>query len=211
MQLDYLCDQEVNTFVKADFKPFRRILSLLIPSYGQGGDRRFWRMFFRGSFVLIVNAFAFFGFFSCCSAQISNEAYFEEAVRTHLSSQGVPFNSWLGFLTEPSEGLVKIDSSSQLSFYVQSPEVEFGKLEDGSFSRSIRFVIEHQIGDSAVLSIAKQHSDTVSRKELKLVRKSKYPELRGVSPQFSRRILVPTVLIVSGITGIISLFYIRSK
>ena len=67
-----------------------------------------------------------------------------------------------------------------------------------------------RISDDARESGAVDDRRVMTKAQLRQVRKSRYAELRGNDPRWTVRILVPAAIIVSGITGIISLFYTRS-
>ncbi len=142
-------------------------------------------------------------------AQISNELYFDSAIASHLEKTKPKFGSTAGFLTEKSRAQIPLDSTLPLQFFVEVNRLEFEKL-DQAYRRTLMLVVEHRLGDSAVASYAQQLIDTIPKSSLRAVRKTHYPELKGNDPRWTVRLLFPAAVIVSGITGIISLFYIRS-
>lgn len=142
-------------------------------------------------------------------SQITNELYFDTAIANHLAKSPTKFGTVDGFLTDHARSLVKLDSTLALQFFVEIARLSFDKVDD-AYVRTFQLVMEHRIGDSAVASFSQQLNDTIPKAQLRQVRKSRYAELRGNDPRWTVRILVPAAIIVSGITGIISLFYTRS-
>lgn len=143
------------------------------------------------------------------NAQITNELYFDNTIKAHLEKTKPKFGKIDGFLTEHSQAQITLDTSLPLQFFVEVSRLEFEKIETG-YQRTLQLVMEHRLGDSAVGSYAQQLVDTLPKANLRAVRKTHYPELRGNDPRWTVRVLLPAAIIVSGITGIISLFYIRS-
>jgi hypothetical protein len=209
VQLRDLCDSKVTISTKVNFGALERESPRLMETPKPFGDRVLKRVKFNRFFLLIVNVLGLLLIAISSKAQITNELYFDSAITAHLSKSQTKFGSVGGFLTDHTRSLVKVDSTLQLQFFAEVSRLEFEKVE-GGYARTFQLVLEHRLGDSAVASFAQQLLDTVPRAQLRQVRKTRYVELRGNDPRWTVRILMPTAIIVSGITGIISLFYIRS-
>jgi hypothetical protein len=173
------------------------------------GDRVLKRMKFWPFFRLIFSLLAASLLINPVKSQITNELYFETAIASHLAKSPTKFGSVDGFLTDHAQSLVALDSALALQFFVEVARLGFDKV-DGGYARTFQLVMEHRIGDSAVASFSQQLNDTIPKAQLRQVRKSRYAELRGNDPRWTVRILLPAAIIVTGITGIISLFYTRS-
>ena len=192
-----------------DFSRFEKRSSPLRETPRPFGDRVLNRLILSRFFPLIVSFLGLLLSLNESKAQISNELYFDTAIASHLEKTKPKFGSTDGFLTEKSRSQISLDSTLPLQFFVEVNRLEFERL-DQAYRRTLMLVVEHRLGDSAVASYAQQLIDTIPKSSLHAVRKTRYPELKGNDPRWAVRLLFPAAIIVSGITGIISLFYIRS-
>jgi hypothetical protein len=174
------------------------------------GDRVLNRLIWNRFFSLIISVLVAIVTTNEAKSQITNELYFDAEIRAHLEKTKSNFGILGGFLTDQSKSLVQLDTASRLTFFVEIAALEFEKLEEG-YQRTFQLVMEHRLADSAVASFSQQLKDTVAKSALRQVRKTPYSELKGNDPRWAVRVLVPVAIIATGITGIISLFYIRSS
>jgi hypothetical protein len=77
--------------------------------------------------------------------------------------------------------------------------------------RTFDLNLQHLQGDSLVAEYAEFIRDTLTAAGFRVVRRGAEPVLRGNDPRFFAGFVVPASFVLAGITGIISLFYMRSS
>lgn len=182
------------------------ITSFLIQSYRDGRDRVFLGLY-KGQFkCLIIISLACFLFSPKAKSQKTNELVYNQLLGEYLSSKS-RWKELSGFRTDYVDSLAKVDSTQKTSLSLANPEIQFLKGSNQKYLRTVSILVSTSDGEDKLLS----SSDSLSLKEIQKVRKSKYTELKGEHPSALRKFLLPAAAIVGGISGIISLFYIRSR
>lgn len=190
---------------------FKALFPLAITQAGSRGDRRFCGTFFQKSKALVLSTLLFLGFFRPLLGQESNSDMYQRLLGIHFSRQGNVFCETRGYAFDGLEALVKIDSLTKKALVLVEPDVRFSKLADGRVLRQLDAGFQHMIADSLCGEFAELGMDTLGMAGFRQVRKGTDAALRGNDPRFWSRTLVPAGFVVAGITGIISLFYIRSN
>ena len=161
--------------------------------------------------ALMLSTLLFLGFFRPLFGQESNSDMYQRLLGIHFSRQGNVFCETRGYAFDGLEALVKIDSLAKKALVLVEPDVRFSKLADGRVLRQLDAGFQHMIADSLSGEFAELGMDTLDMAGFRQVRKGTDAALRGNDPRFWSRTLVPAGFVVAGITGIISLFYIRSN
>ena len=174
------------------------------------GDRPFKELFFRQRKHLIMSLLLLSVLPQFCKSQISNELAFDSLFIGHLNSNSQKIGKFTGFMAERWNAEKKTSPDSNQVLHTDPPMVEFEKLVDGNFRRTLQVDLRFDQDSTAVQNFALSLVDTIAARDFKKIRQSKWPALRGEDPRWSRKFLLPFGGIAGGIAGIISLFYIRS-
>ena len=142
-------------------------------------------------------------------AQKINELCFEDLVGNFLAKDVREFSSYNGFTTEGLREKIDSVSGAPFKLMIEDPEVNFENIPGPYFVRSIAVNLIFQ--DTMDHASTVTWTDTLHRKQIGEVRKTAYRKLRGTDPRFAPKYLTPGLLVAAGISGIISLFYIRSS
>ena len=163
-----------------------------------------------GMFIMLIFSVLETTFFvKMAKAQISNELCFQDLTLKFLRSQTKDFRDVTGFTTTGLlENIVPV-KSSPYTLEIGVPDVMYERLPGKRFLRTMEMNLIFR--DSSEHEYNVIQTDTLRRKEIRQARKTKYAELRGEDPRFVPKYLVPALMIGAGISGIISLFYIRSS
>jgi hypothetical protein len=192
----------------ADLSDLEKRSPHLIPIHQPIGDRASKRLKMGRFCTLIFSTLTIQFSCSFSKAQISNELVFERLVTHSVIAQGHPIDSVKGFVTDVLNAQILRTPSAAKDLIIEPPTVEFTRLGKGMWERSVATIVNYQ--DSMEHSYSLAFKDTLTAKEIKVVRKTRYPELRGKNPRFTSKYLGPALLIGTAIAGIISLFYLRS-
>lgn len=176
--------------------------------HSPGGDNGSESLKLKRIYSLIISSLFFFAIPFFLNAQITNELAFERLVMLAGEEKEYLVDSLTGFTTPNLVAHFSRPSAAGVGLMIESPAVTFTRMGRDSFRRVIEVVITFQ--DSLEHSFSLVYSDTLSRKSLKQVRNTRYPELKGSNPLPTSKYLAPALLIGTAIAGIISLFYLRS-
>jgi hypothetical protein len=165
-------------------------------------------MKFSRFFALIFSVLHVMIWVNTCKAQISNELAFDQLISDFVTQKGSDVDTLAGFVTEGLKGKIVLNPRFDRALLIEEPNIEFKKMRDRKFLRSISTVVSYK--DSIEISFPIQYQDTIFAKDLRAIRKSSHLELRGSNPRWTSKYLLPIALIGTGIAVIISLFYLRS-
>jgi hypothetical protein len=160
-------------------------------------------------YALIISGLAISVFPNICKAQITNELCFNELVGDFLSTDSRKFSGVDGFRTPALEKFLDSTAGANYRLRIDPPSVNYEKLKGAQFAREVS--AELNFVDSTDHLTVLTWRDTIQRREIPATRKTKISELKGSDPRWFSKYLVPAAFIGVGITGIISLFYIRSS
>lgn len=158
--------------------------------------------------VLIISALQLLLVVNCTKSQISNQLAFETSVLRMIGQKAPSIDSLSGFLTERLRAEILLTDPSSRQLFIETPSVVFARLGHRKFERTISTVLT--LTDTSEISFPLVYLDTISKSQLRPVRKSPMVELRGTDPRWPQKYLLPVALIGTGIAGVILLFYIRS-
>lgn len=165
---------------------------------------------FCGSFsVLIISGLALSFTPNICKSQKTNELCFNELVGNFLANDAREFAGVSGFRTSGLEKYLDSTESAPYRLRIEAPQVNYEKLKGSQFAREVS--AELTFVDSTDHLTVLTFRDTIQRREISATRKTKFSELKGTDPRWLPKYLLPAAFIGVGITGIISLFYIRSS
>lgn len=165
--------------------------------------------FKRPFYLLIISTLAFSFYPNFCKSQKTNELCFDELVGNFLSKDSREFSGVSGFRTSGLENFLDSTATAPFRLRIEPPSVNYEKLEGSEFAREVS--AELSFVDSTDHLTILTWRDTIQRREISATRKTKFHELKGNDPRWLSKYLVPAAFIGVGITGIISLFYIRSS
>lgn len=158
--------------------------------------------------ILIISALA--GIQSTYSQPDNQEAYFK-----CVSQIGKKYKENIrmveGFEAEESKQYFRIDTAAPKWVFMSTPQVKIIRLDSGRFQR--RIVAEGVLRSNSnerMPSLTAEYVDTISKQQIKTIRKNVRRELRGEHPGRARRIIFPAAGILSGIATAMALFYVRS-
>jgi len=184
-------------------------MASLMKSYWLHDDRGLKRLKIRHFLLLIFSILGLnFSFFSAKS-QKSNELVFDSLVVDFLRQHPYRLDSLEGFFTEDLQQKIPLENDGAYRLNVEAPEIGFVKVQGKKYQRKISTVLTFTDSTEQAFSISYQ--DTIDRSMIRPLRKSKHLELRGRDPRWATNYLLPSLIIGTGIAGIISLFYIRSS
>lgn len=191
-----------------DFSLMERIFPRLIQTHMTIGESASNRLKIERFFILIISTllFTFSPIFS--KSQISNQLVYETLVKQLVADHHRPFDSLLGVVTLGLDSALKKESSANCNLQVGPPRISWRKVGKRSYSREIEATILYT--DSIGGEFLAVKSDTLAGRDIRKVRKSDLPELRGDDPRIVSKYIGPAALIGTLIAGIISLFYLRS-
>lgn len=192
----------------AIFSPMERVSPQLTQSHMAGGDRGSNRLKLGRIFALIVSGLLFLSSSFFCKSQTTNQLAYESLVRQLVADHHRPFDSLVGVTTPALDTLLLRDATANCNLQVGPPRINWRKLGHGRYLREMEVTILYTDSNGGEFLAAA--TDTVPRRDIRQLRKSKVPELRGENPRFVSKYLGPAALIGILIAGIISLFYLRS-
>lgn len=169
----------------------------------QGLNKFLWKKFI----ILIINLLMIVG---QNNAQVpSHEQIYNRLVIDFLKKNPQKVSAAEGLVTDTIKPFIQLDSTSQKLLVLSPPEITIEKTGSGNASRRIFVQAEYKDSLSGVLSNL-EYADTFSFKAWKQVQKTEQNLLRADDPRFMHRTLFPLLCILTGIGGIITLFYLRS-
>lgn len=174
----------------------------------RGRDNRFKDDFWRPVYLLIISTLWTTNFALYAKAQKTNELCFEELMGNFLASDSRKYSAVIGFRTPGLNGVVDSTLGVPLSLRIDPPQVSFEKIDREKYTREV--LVDVVFIDSTEQLRSLVWRDTIGRRDIGKVRRTKYPELKGTDPRWAARFLAPGIMLGAGIAGILSLFYIRS-
>ncbi len=185
-----------------------RISSLPSPSYQRLGDRAFRKTKFFTFFALIFSILQVILSANTVKSQISNELAFNTMILEKLGQKSIAIDTLAGFVPDFLRDTIKVTLGAKRSLLIEEPSVEYSKIGKGRLLRRVSTVLTFR--DSVEVGFPLVYQDSIPVSDLRRVRKSKEPALRGVDPRWAAKYLGPVLLIGTGIAVIISLFYLRT-
>lgn len=155
---------------------------------------------------LISIAFCFS--FGTIKAQSSNVLVLDSLVKGYAESLERPVDTLIGFVSPHWRTWFPLNSEADQKITFSEPLIRFTKENKDSYVRVISISIENS--DSISISRELMYSDTLTKAQLKTVRKSSPKGLKGNSPLIFNKVFMPVIGITIGISFIVSLFYLRS-
>ncbi|MEM7039604.1 MAG: hypothetical protein AAF570_21705, partial [Bacteroidota bacterium] len=177
--------------------------------YAHIGDRRLERMFFSAYILLIFSVLQTLLFPNFAKSQISNELCFETLSIKFLEGQPIEYKEVKGFTTPGLSTQLKPVASAPAVLKIDPPVVTYEKVGKGKYLREM--TLNFVFTDSTDHEYGVSQTDTLNRKDIRTARATKFKELRGEHPGPGSKYLIPALIIGTGLSGIISLFYIRSS
>ena len=190
---------------KAILKASKRIKYFLVQVPGFRQDLRFWKVIFKS---FIISLIGFFLTQTCIKAQLSNEIVYENLILDYLRLDLRTISEVKGIVTPKMKQEIKTKANGDFVLQLESPLVEFEKLDGENFVRTIQSDLVFT--DSTEHRTGLTHTDTIYKKDIPNVRKTDIRELRGEDPRIRAKYLRPAIGIAGSLGIIISLFYIRS-
>lgn len=195
--------------VNGIYRPHSKRSLLLEESLLRKRDRPFWTAYICVYKALIISIILISISPYFAKSQIINELCFEELVVNFLSKDERKISSYSGFKTGTLSNKIDTVTGAPYQLMIEDPEINFENLPGPYFSRSIVATLIFQDSTNQVSTLSL--TDTLHRSRIREVRKTDYQKLRGTDPRFVSKYLSPGLLVAAGISGIISLFYIRSS
>lgn len=143
-------------------------------------------------------------------AQPDNAALYQQLLGEHLGKQAAPVAEVAGLVEEHFLTLWTLDSLSATKVQVYPPTLQYQRLENKDFQRSLQLTIRETTGEEPT-AFSYQYTDTLSTDAFRIVWKQSPPALRGEDPRPAARFGKPIALIGTSILLIVSLFYLRSQ
>lgn len=190
---------------KAILRASERINYFLVELPESSIDRRFWTVVFKS---FIISFIAVFLSSNGVQAQISNEVAYENLILDYLRLDTRTISEVKGILTPKMKNEIKTNSSGTYKLQVESPLVEYEKMDAENFVRTIQSDLVFT--DSSEHRTGLTFTDTLNKKDIPATRRTDIRALRGEDPRFRSKYLKPALGIAGGLGIIISLFYIRS-
>ena len=177
--------------------------------YGSSPYRSFWSPFFSRCKGLIISTVFFLLIFISAKGQITNELAFDSIVVGYCVENGNDIRKVTGFLTEGLNSGLEGKLKGKDTLEINPPTVSFEKLDSKKILRKleVEMTVDQKSGQMKMLS----YQDTLSRKDLRKVRSTKHPALKGEHPGLFKRYILPAAALAGGVASIASLFYIRSR
>lgn len=158
---------------------------------------------------LVTTIITFFICMNSAIAQDKNEQVFHTLVKNWDEMYSGSFNSIEGFTTPYLLTILQTDSSALKKLFIREPEVEYSKTGKKEYLRSLSVTLIYR--DSTDQEFELTHQDTIASGMISFIRKTKYFPLKGNDPRWTKKFLLPVIGIASGITTIVTLFYLRSR
>lgn len=160
-------------------------------------------------FKLLIFSILILFLFPFSFAQETNEQKFHGLILDWIEFHPGKFNALEGFTTPYLESKLIPDTSADQLLFIREPEIEFLKAGKGNYLREIKVTLIYR--DSTDHDYELANRDTVPRGMISHVRKTRIRPLRGADPRWTKKYLLPGLGIASGITTVITLFYLRSR
>ena len=185
-----------------------RISSLPNGSYQLVGDRAAQRTKIFGILTLIFSVLHVILSANVVKSQISNELAFDTMILEKLHQKSIPVDTLTGFVSGQLRSKIQLTDGAKRSLSIEEPTVVYNRVNRSTVSRRLTSVLTFR--DSTEIGFQIIYQDSIPVRDLRQVRKSVDPLLRGVDPRWTAKYLGPVLLIGTGIAVIISLFYLRS-
>lgn len=185
-----------------------RISSLPKPSYQTIGDRALKSTKFFTFLTLIFSLLQVLLSANSVKCQINNELAFNTMILQKLAQKSIPIDTLSGFVPDELRSAVALTNGARRCLTIEEPSVEYSKIDKATLLRRLTTVLTFR--DSIEIGFPLVFQDSIPMKDLRRLRKSDEPALRGVDPRWAAKYLGPVLLIGTGIAVIISLFYLRS-
>ena len=185
-----------------------RISSLPNGSYQLVGDRAAQRTKIFGILTLIFSVLHVILSANVVKSQISNELAFDTMILEKLHQKSIPVDTLTGFVSGQLRSKIQLTDGAKRSLSIEEPTVVYNRVNRSTVSRRLTSVLTFR--DSTEIGFQVIYQDSIPVRDLRQVRKSVDPLLRGVDPRWTAKYLGPVLLIGTGIAVIISLFYLRS-
>ena len=185
-----------------------RISSLPNGSYQLVGDRAAQRTKFFGFLTLIFSVLHVILSANVVKSQISNELAFDTMILEKLHQKSIPVDTLTGFVSGQLRSKIQLTDGAKRSLSIEEPTVVYNRVNRSTVSRRLTSVLTFR--DSTEIGFHVIYQDSIPVGDLRRVRKSVDPLLRGMDPRWTAKYLGPVLLIGTGIAVIISLFYLRS-
>jgi hypothetical protein len=143
-------------------------------------------------------------------AQPDNAVLYQQLLNEHLRKQGSPVAEVAGLVDQRFLALWTLDSLSATRVQVYPPSLQYQRLENKQFQRSLQLTIQETTSEQPT-AYSYQHRDTLSADAFREIWKQSPPLLRGEDPRPAARFGKPIALIGTSILLIVSLFYLRSQ
>lgn len=151
----------------------------------------------------------------CClssSAQLTNEEiYTQKSLEIVEGYSYTPHIQFLeGLVTEGIRARIQLDpeaNNNRIEFYLE--ELRYKPLGKGKFARFLQGSVN--LVDGSEKPSEWSYADTLTRKQLTQVRKTKVVELKGKNPGVVGKLVVPFVAIAASVGVVIALFYVRTQ
>ena len=152
-----------------------------------------------------------FGSSGIVVSQNSNQRCVDSLIVEGLQGLHRPVGKLDGYAVNRILNSVRSGIRPGLDVVVDIPSVRFSKVKPGRFLRSVDVCLDTFSEDFGPGRFCLNHQDTLSGRQLKLVRKNCDSESKGESPRGFVKHGIPVFGLGSGVAGIIALFYTRSK
>ena len=185
-----------------------RISSLPNGSYQLVDDRAAQRTKIFGFLTLIFSVLHVILSANVVKSQISNELAFDTMILEKLHQKSIPVDTLTGFVSGQLRSKIQLTDGAKRSLSIEEPTVVYNRVNRSTVSRRLTSVLTFR--DSTEIGFQVIYQDSIPVGDLRRVRKSVDPLLRGMDPRWTAKYLGPVLLIGTGIAVIISLFYLRS-
>ena len=158
-------------------------------------------------YALIVGGLIFFP--TLLWGQINNQTAFRQLIEAFFQQNTQPIQQLSGEWPDNWRPQLQLDSSASRKITVGAYEIYYKRLSKSSFERNL--IVPIQIQDSAFQSRMLTYTDSLSREQIRKIRRESPPALKGDAPGTWANTVRPLALTVGSIAAVVSLFYLRSR
>ena len=159
--------------------------------------------------MLFISILTLFIFINSAKTQATNEQVFHQLMKKWDETYTGSFNSVEGFTTPYLLTFLQTDSTAPRLLFIRDPEVVYTKTRKKEYLRTLSVTLIYR--DSTDQEFELANKDTLSSGMIPFSRKTKHYPLKGNDPRWTKKFLLPVIGIASGITTIVTLFYLRSR
>ncbi len=140
----------------------------------------------------------------------TNQEIYTQFIQQLVAQEGSHFLSYNGYAKNIDSLYFKTDSLAENRLIPQKWEINYHLLTDKRYLRQLAFQMRIEKKDTFTL-FETTYQDTLTKAEVKHLLHKEKPDFQGKNPFLQDLYIKPSIMIVSSVALILTLFYVRSQ